>query len=96
MTIICIKKLCKMITVLWLSIALSVFTSLLSVLLAYRCDILIREKDSKCYTDYRHKNLVLRVFKPEFEFEAIGNVPINKILDRGTLSKFYNWCLIEK
>lgn len=54
------------------------------------------QKENEYYTDYIHNNLVLRVYKPEFEYQAIGKVPIEKILDRGTLSQFYNWVLIEK
>lgn len=54
------------------------------------------QKENEYYTDYWHNNLVLRVYKPEFEYQAIGKVPIEKILDRGTLSQFYNWALIEK
>ena len=54
-----------------------------------------KQRESEYYTDYIYKNLVLRVYKPEFEYNAIGKVPIEKILDRGTLSQFYRWCLIE-
>ena len=54
------------------------------------------QKENEYYTDYVHNNLILRIFKPEFEYEAVGKIPIEKILDRGTFSQFYNWCLIEK
>lgn len=54
------------------------------------------QKENENYTDYLHNNLILRVYKPEFEYEAIGKVPVDKLLDRGTLSQFYNWALIEK
>lgn len=57
---------------------------------------LFKQKESECYTDYTHRNLILRVYKPEFEYEAIGKVSRDKLLDRGTLSKFYVWALIEK
>lgn len=56
----------------------------------------LNSKDSEFYTDYVKGNLTLRVFKPEFEYQAIGNVPLSKLLDRGTLSQFYFWALIEK
>lgn len=52
-------------------------------------------KENEYYTDYRHNNLVLRVYKPEFEYQAVGKVPVEKLLDRGTLSKYYDWVLIE-
>lgn len=52
-------------------------------------------KDNEYYTDYKYKNLVLRVYKPEFEYQAIGKVPINKILDGGELTITYKWALIE-
>lgn len=54
------------------------------------------QKENEYYTDYRHNNLILRVYKPEFEYEAIGKIPIEKLLDGGTLSQFYKWALIEK
>lgn len=55
-----------------------------------------KEKESEFYTDYRHGNLIMRIYKPEFEYQAIGNVPRHKILDRGTLSQFYIWALLEQ
>lgn len=65
------------------------------VILSIACRRKIDKKDSEYFTDYRHKNMVLRVFKPEFEYQAIGNVQRGKLLDRGTLSQFYFWALIE-
>lgn len=52
-------------------------------------------KESEYYTDYVHKNITLRVFKPEFEFQVLSQVKKTKILDSGTLSQFYLWILIE-
>ena len=54
-----------------------------------------RVVENKCYTDYVHKNLILRVYKHEFEYEAVGKLQVDKILDRGTLTQFYDWCLFE-
>lgn len=64
--------------------------------LCFRYYMLRKQKDNEYYTDYKHKGLVLRVFKEEFEYQALGRVPIEKILDRGVLSKFYLWALIEE
>lgn len=64
--------------------------------LCYRYIRLTNQKENEYYTDFVHNRLVLRVFKPEFEYEAVGKIPIEKILDRGTLSQFYMWALIEK
>ena len=55
----------------------------------------LRSKETEYYTDYVHGNLAMRVFKVEFEFQAVGNVNVNRILDRGTLSPTYLWALIE-
>ena len=55
----------------------------------------IKSRESEYYTDYVHGNLVMRVFKVEFEFQAVGNINANRILDRGTLSPTYLWALIE-
>lgn len=54
------------------------------------------KKENEYYTDYVHKNQILRIYKPEFEYQAIGKIDINKILDRGVFSQFYLWALIEK
>lgn len=55
-----------------------------------------KQKENEYYTDFYHNNLILRVYKPEFEYQAVGKVPIDKILDRGTFSQFYLWVLLEK
>ena len=65
------------------------------LILCYKYVRLKNQKENEYYTDYRHNNLVLRIYKPEFEYQAIGKVPIDKILDRGTFSQFYLWALIE-
>ena len=71
-------------------------TSLMAVLiLCFKYTQLRNRKENEYYTDYKHNNLVLRVYKPEFEYQAIGKISIEKILDRGTLSQFYAWALIE-
>lgn len=51
---------------------------------------------SDFYTDYVCGNLTLRIYKPEFEYQATGNIQRGTILDKGTLSPAYNWTLIEK
>lgn len=66
------------------------------LVLCYKYRVLRDKKENEYYTDYVHNGLILRVYKPEFEYEAIGKVPMEKMLDRGTLSQFYNWALIEK
>lgn len=66
------------------------------LVLCYKYRVLRDKKENEYYTDYVHNGLILRVYKPEFEYEAIGKVPMEKMLDRGTLSQFYNWALIER
>ena len=79
-----------------ISVALDVVVLVAFFLLSIKNTRLLKKKENECYTDYTHKNLILRVYKPEFEYEAVGKVPRDKMLDRGTLSKFYMWTLIEK
>lgn len=79
-----------------ISIALDLVVIGAFVFLCFRNISLQKQKDNEYYTDYIHKGHILRVFKPEFEYEAVGNVPIGKILDRGALSQYYLWALIEK
>ena len=57
---------------------------------------LTRRKENEYYTDYLHNNLILRIFKTEFEYQAIGNVSREKLLDSGNFSQYYRWALIEK
>lgn len=78
------------------STALDVVAFMAVLLLCYKYRKLQTQKDNEYYTDFVHNGLILRVYKPEFEHQAIGKVPIDKILDRGTLSQFYVWTLIEK
>ena len=79
-----------------ISMALDLVAFVAVLVLCYKYIRLKNQKENEYYTDYVHNNLTLRVYKPEFEYEAIGKVPIEKILDRGTLSQFYNWALLEK
>lgn len=79
-----------------ISTFLDLITFVTVLVLCWKYVKLKSQKENEYYTDYIHNNLVLRVYKPEFEYQAIGKVPIEKILDRGTLSQFYNWALIEK
>lgn len=51
--------------------------------------------ENEFYTDYVHGNLILRIFKPEFEYQAVGDLNPYSILDRGNFSKFYVWALID-
>ena len=78
------------------SIVLDSLAFLAVLFLCYKYIRLKHQKENEYYTDYTHNNLILRVYKPEFEWQAIGNVPREKLLDRGNFSQFYLWCLIEK
>lgn len=55
-----------------------------------------RAREVEHYTDYAHGNLVMRVYKAEFEFQAKRDIPLSKILDGGVLSQYYMWILFEK
>ena len=80
----------------YINMALDLISFVAVLILCYKYIRLKNQKENEYYTDYIHNNLILRIFKPEFEYEAVGKVPVEKILDRGTFSQFYNWCLIEK
>ena len=55
----------------------------------------VTKKESEFYTDYIHGKLILRVFKAEFEYQAIGNVTREKLLDVGNLNAIYKWALLS-
>lgn len=79
-------------------ISLAVGTIVIALQITLLVIILRKQKqtENEYYTDYVHKNLILRIFKPEFEYQAIGNIQRGKLLDQGTFSQFYLWALIEK
>ena len=66
------------------------------ILLAVKYIRLREQKENEYYTDYAHNNLVLRVYKPEYEYQAAGNLSTKYLLDRGRLSPQYDWVLIDK
>lgn len=66
------------------------------IVLAVKYIRLKKQKENEYYTDYFHGNIILRIYKPEFEYQAVGNVPREKLLDRGNFSQFYIWTLIQK
>ena len=76
-------------------IILQVIQVLSVLILACAYVRLSRRKMSEYYTDYQNGKLIIRIFKPEFEYQAIGNIQRGKILDRGVFSKYYCWALIE-
>lgn len=81
----------------WIITLLVINIFLTGFIAVYLLKIFRNKKDleNPCYTDYRYKNRILRVFKNEFEYQAIGNVLSARILETGSLSKFYMWALIE-
>ena len=76
--------------------ALQILAMLSTWFLAYKYIRLTRSKEDEFYTDYVRGNLILRIYKPEFEYIAIGGVPRDKLLDQGTFSLYYMWALIER
>ena len=54
-----------------------------------------KQRENEYYTDYFHNKLILRIYKPEFEYQAIGNISRDKLLDGGTFSLYYKWALIQ-
>lgn len=79
-----------------IAIGLNFVVLVLFIVLAIRYSRLRKQKENEYYTDYVHNNLTLRIFKPEFEYQAVGKIPVEKLLDRGTFSQFYLWVLFEK
>ena len=77
-------------------IVLQVISTASVIVLAVKYIRLKKQKENEYYTDYFHGNLILRIYKPEFEYQAVGNVPREKLLDRGNFSQFYIWTLIQK
>ena len=77
-------------------IVMNTVAFIMVLILCFKYVRLKHQKENEYYTDYVHNNLILRVYKPEFEYQAIGNIPVEKILDGGNLSQFYKWALIEK
>lgn len=77
-------------------LALQVLQLIAVIILAVKYVRLKSQKENEYYTDYVHNNLVLRVYKPEYEYQAAGNISTKYLLDRGRLSPMYDWVLIDK
>lgn len=77
-------------------IILQVISTASVIVLAVKYIRLKKQKENEYYTDYFHGNLILRIYKPEFEYQAVGNVPREKLLDRGNFSQYYVWTLMQK
>lgn len=77
-------------------IIMDVISFMAVLIICWRYIRLKNQKENEYYTDYVHNNLILRVYKPEFEFQAIGSIDRDKLLDRGNFSQFYVWALIQK
>lgn len=78
------------------TIILQVISTASVIVLAVKYIRLKKQKENEYYTDYFHGNLILRIYKPEFEYQAVGNVPREKLLDRGNFSQLYVWTLMQK
>lgn len=79
----------------YLLLALQTLSLVSVIILCIKYIKLQEQKESEFYTDYVHGNLILRIYKPEFEYQAIGNIPRDKLLDRGNFSQYYVWALIQ-
>lgn len=71
------------------------FVILLQILILWVIFQKKKQRENEYYTDYVHNKLILRIYKPEFEYQAIGNISRNKLLDGGTFSLYYKWALIQ-
>lgn len=76
-------------------IGLLCFILLLQILIFWVIFQKKKQRENEYYTDYVHNKLILRIYKPEFEYQAIGNISRDKLLDGGTFSLYYKWALIQ-
>lgn len=76
-------------------IGLLCFIILLQILILWVIFQKKKQRENEYYTDYVHNKLILRIYKPEFEYQAIGNISRDKLLDGGTFSLYYKWALIQ-
>lgn len=85
-----------MLAILIVIVALQVLILIGFVVLAVKYARVREQKEEENYTDYIHNNLILRIYKPEFEHHAIKEIPRDKLLDGGTFSPYYRWVLFQK
>lgn len=76
-------------------VGLLCFIILLQILIFWVIFQKKKQRENEYYTDYVHNKLILRIYKPEFEYQAIGNISRDKLLDGGTFSLYYKWALIQ-
>lgn len=78
-----------------LLIILQAVTLTLLLVILRKITAKLKLKDSEFYTDYVKGSIILRVYKIEFEYQAIGDIPRDKLLDAGNLTAYHRWALIE-
>ena len=76
-------------------IGLLCFIILLQILILWVIFQKKKQRENEYYTDYVHNKLILRIYKPEFEYQAISNISRDNLLDGGTFSLYYKWALIQ-
>lgn len=82
-------------TLLWVIIGLQSAILLFGVFISI-CYIKVkRMRETEYWTDYKHNELVFRVFKWEFESQAFNGLKRGQILDVGDLNQFYRWILFK-
>lgn len=81
---------------LWTILIFTVFVAVSHIKFFIKYEKLRKHTESEYYIDYVYKTQIMRVFKNEFEFQAIGNIERGKLLDTGALNPFYRWALIER
>lgn len=83
-----------------MTLVLQIINFILALIILYRIELKKRAKatESEFFSDYIKGDLILRVFKPEYEYQAIGDIDRKKfeVLERGNLSQFYMWALIAR
>ena len=57
---------------------------------------LAKRVESDYFIDYVNKDFIFRVFKTEWETQAMEGLGRHQVLDGGRLNESYRWILIEK
>lgn len=84
------------VTLFWVMIVLQVLVMAFAVFISF-CYIKVKSiRESEYWTDYQHNDTIFRIYKWEFETQALDGMKRWQVLDRGDLTPNYRWILFTK
>lgn len=83
-------------TLFWVMIVLQLLIMAFAIFISFHYIKLKQMRETEYWTDYEHNDTVMRVYKWEFETQALEGMKRWQVLDRGDLTPYYRWILFTK